>query len=298
MDAFIWDSSRLEYEAAQDCDLATATEQFARSGYGIGLPKGSFWTERVNKEVLAMHESGLMEELDHKWILQGDDGDDDNCPTRAERQKPATLGLSNMAGVFILVGVGIIGGIGLIAIEVIYKKSQVKQQRQLDVARGAAERWKRLVEVRPKQTQTDPLTPRSGSFLKKTTPPTVTPVGQGSRSSIGQIIGSIGSKSPRPGSSRPQSSSSLTRADIVVDDSGREHSVMTQVKQGRSDEGLSGQVGQPMYPQAKARSSGKKHRKHRQEDDDEMQLQRQEMSNGNNRSQYQRESSEEQIQIV
>lgn len=156
MDAFIWDSSRLEYEAAQHCELTTATEQFGRSGYGIGLPKNSFWAERVNQEVLAMHESGFMEELDQKWILMGEDNYDDNCPTVAERQKPASLTLYNMAGVFILVGIGIVGGVGLIGIEVIYKKSQVKQQRQLDVARHAAERWKRLVEVRPQATQTDP----------------------------------------------------------------------------------------------------------------------------------------------
>ena len=138
----------MEYEAAQDCDLATATEQFGRSGYGIGLQKNSFWTEKINQAVLAMHESGFMEELDNKWILQGDDGDDDDCPTRAERAKPATLGLRNMAGVFILVGIGIVGGVFLIGIEVFYKKSQVKQQRQLDAARNAAEKWKRLVEVR------------------------------------------------------------------------------------------------------------------------------------------------------
>lgn len=49
LDAFIWDSSRLEYEAAQDCDLATASEQFGRSGYGIGLQKNSFWTEKINR---------------------------------------------------------------------------------------------------------------------------------------------------------------------------------------------------------------------------------------------------------
>ena len=145
----------MEYEAAQHCDLTTATEQFGRSGYGIGLPKNSFWAERVNQEVLAMHESGFMEELDQKWILLGDDNYDDNCPTVAERQKPASLTLYNMAGVFILVGIGIVGGVGLIGIEVIYKKSQVKQQRQLDVARHAAERWKRRVEVRPQSTQTD-----------------------------------------------------------------------------------------------------------------------------------------------
>lgn len=102
-----------------------------------------------------MHESGFMEELDQKWILMGEDNWDDNCPTVAERQKPASLTLYNMAGVFILVGIGIVGGVGLIGIEVIYKKSQVKQQRQLDVARHAAERWKRLVEVRPQATQTE-----------------------------------------------------------------------------------------------------------------------------------------------
>lgn len=161
LDAFIWDSARLEYEAAQDCDLATATEQFGRSGYGIGLQKNSFWTEKINQAVLAMHESGFMEELDNKWILQGDDGDDDDCPTRAERAKPATLGLRNMAGVFILVAVGIIGGIALIGIEIFYKKSQVKQQRQLDAARNAAEKWKRLVEVR----DTNPIHPSSSAAV-------------------------------------------------------------------------------------------------------------------------------------
>lgn len=37
--AFIWDSSRLEFEAAQDCELVTAGELFGRSGYGVGLQK-------------------------------------------------------------------------------------------------------------------------------------------------------------------------------------------------------------------------------------------------------------------
>ena len=38
--AFIWDSSRLEYEAARSCDLITAGDLFGRSGYGVGLQKG------------------------------------------------------------------------------------------------------------------------------------------------------------------------------------------------------------------------------------------------------------------
>ncbi|CAG0921507.1 unnamed protein product, partial [Notodromas monacha] len=56
LNAFIWDSSRLEYEAAKDCDLVTAGELFGRSGYGIGLQKGSPWTDRVTLAILDFHE--------------------------------------------------------------------------------------------------------------------------------------------------------------------------------------------------------------------------------------------------
>lgn len=56
--AFIWDSSRLEFEAAQDCELVTAGELFGRSGYGIGLQKGSPWADDVTLAILDFHESG------------------------------------------------------------------------------------------------------------------------------------------------------------------------------------------------------------------------------------------------
>lgn len=55
--AFIWDSSRLEYEASKDCELVTAGELFGRSGYGIGLQKGSPWTDAVTLAILEFHES-------------------------------------------------------------------------------------------------------------------------------------------------------------------------------------------------------------------------------------------------
>lgn len=59
LQAFIWDSSRLDYEAAQNCDLVTAGELFGRSGYGIGLQKNSPWTQEISLQILAMHESML-----------------------------------------------------------------------------------------------------------------------------------------------------------------------------------------------------------------------------------------------
>jgi len=57
LQAFIWDSSRLDYEAAKNCDLVTAGELFGRSGYGIGLQKSSPWTQEISLQILALHES-------------------------------------------------------------------------------------------------------------------------------------------------------------------------------------------------------------------------------------------------
>nr|CAG4651579.1 EOG090X00ST [Triops cancriformis] len=141
--AFIWDSSRLEFEAAQDCDLVTAGELFGRSGYGIGLQKGSPWADSVTLAVLDFHESGLMEDLDTEWILQG------NAQQCEHNEKtPATLGLKNMAGVFILVAAGIVGGVALIVIEIMYKRHQIRRQRRLELARHAADKWRTMVEKR------------------------------------------------------------------------------------------------------------------------------------------------------
>ncbi|KAI1284272.1 Glutamate [NMDA] receptor subunit 1 [Halotydeus destructor] len=93
LDVFFWDSPRLEYEAAHDCNLVISGETFARSGYGLGLQKGSFWSERVT--------------------------------------------LQTMSDVFMLVAGGMLGGLGLIVIEVAYKRRKVCRIRQLQAVREA-----------------------------------------------------------------------------------------------------------------------------------------------------------------
>jgi glutamate receptor ionotropic, NMDA 1 len=85
---------------------------------------------------------GFMEALDKQWIFHGSI---QQC--EQFEKTPNTLGLKNMAGVFILVGAGIIGGIGLIIIEVVYKKHQIKKQKRLEIARHAADKWRGTIEV-------------------------------------------------------------------------------------------------------------------------------------------------------
>ena len=84
-----------------------------------------------------------MDDLDDNWIKQ--QGNATECDS--DEKTPATLGLKNMAGIFILVAAAIVGGVGLIVIEIMYKRHQVRQQRRLELARHAADKWRSMVEV-------------------------------------------------------------------------------------------------------------------------------------------------------
>ena len=161
--AFIWDSSRLEFEAARDCDLITAGDLFGRSGYGVGLQKGSPWADKITLAILDFHESGKMEDLDNKWILLNKevkcDSKDDNSP--------ATLGLSNMRGVFILVGVGIVGGVGLIILEIIFKKHKRRKNKSNSVAKTAVRKWRGNVEKKRTLRESNKKLKSNGSTMMR-----------------------------------------------------------------------------------------------------------------------------------
>ncbi|KAK3773341.1 hypothetical protein RRG08_023223 [Elysia crispata] len=149
LQAFIWDSPRLEYEAARFCDLTTAGDLFGRSGLGIGLQKNSPWTHDISMAVLNMHESGFMEQLDNNFILVNSES---SCTE--SNSAPATLGLTNMAGVFMMVAGGIVAGVLLIFIEITYKRHRGLKEKELELARNAADRWRGNIEKRKKLRET------------------------------------------------------------------------------------------------------------------------------------------------
>ena len=53
-----------------------------------------------------------------------------------------------MRGVFILVGVGIVGGVGLIILEIIFKKHKRRTNKSNSVAKTAVRKWRGNVEKR------------------------------------------------------------------------------------------------------------------------------------------------------
>ncbi|CAF0713911.1 unnamed protein product [Brachionus calyciflorus] len=140
--AFIWDSARLEYEARKSCDFITTGELFGRSSYALALKKGNPWLQKISLNILTLHENGFIEDLDKEWILLN------NTSCQIRDSSPSTLGLTNMAGVFMLVAGGIIVGIFLIFIEIAYKKRKDKKVRQHDISRNAFATWRKNVEKR------------------------------------------------------------------------------------------------------------------------------------------------------
>jgi len=70
--AYIMESPSIDYITARNCNLKKLGGTFAGRNYGLALPQGSPYREELSLGVLALQESGRMEQLVHHWI-QGSD---------------------------------------------------------------------------------------------------------------------------------------------------------------------------------------------------------------------------------
>ncbi|VDN03103.1 unnamed protein product [Thelazia callipaeda] len=133
LDAFIWDSTRLEFEAAKNCELRTRGTLFGRSAYGVGLQKNSPWTSHITNAVLR-----LIEKLYTKWVALNHQN---QCEPETQKS-PARLGFANMRDVFILVTGGIIVSSLLIFAEIRYDRKKVEKKKKRDLALRFARKWR------------------------------------------------------------------------------------------------------------------------------------------------------------
>ncbi|KJH47914.1 hypothetical protein DICVIV_05981 [Dictyocaulus viviparus] len=140
LDAFIWDSTRLDFEAARHCQLRTRGALFGRSAYGVGLQKNSPWTPHITSAILRMTESGVMEMLDSKWI----ENKNSKCVVAAHKT-PFRLSLWNMKDVFILVVGGVIFGVVCCIVEVIYGRKRSHRERERLLAVRYLKKWQQFV---------------------------------------------------------------------------------------------------------------------------------------------------------
>lgn len=103
--AFIWDSIVLEHTIhTEECGTLTSIGSlFGKIGYGLGLPKDSPYTKQLSQAILQMRHSGFMDSLERKWLHSHGKCKEQHVGLDAGTQ----LGLVDMAGVFIIVWVGV-----------------------------------------------------------------------------------------------------------------------------------------------------------------------------------------------
>ncbi|CAK5074427.1 unnamed protein product [Meloidogyne enterolobii] len=65
--AFLMESSSLEYEVQQNCNLTQIGGVLGSKGYGIALQKDSEWTDRISRQILLYQKRGVIEMKKTKW---------------------------------------------------------------------------------------------------------------------------------------------------------------------------------------------------------------------------------------
>ena len=102
---FIWDSIVLEHTLhTVECGtLTTIGKLFGKIGYGVGLPKDSPYTQKLSQAILELRHSGFLDNLEMKWLHSHGECKQQHVGLDAGTQ----MGLADMAGVFIIVWVGV-----------------------------------------------------------------------------------------------------------------------------------------------------------------------------------------------
>ncbi|CAH0399801.1 unnamed protein product [Chilo suppressalis] len=103
--AFFMESTAIEYQLERHCDLMQVGGLLDSKGYGIAMPFFSSYRTAVDNAVLKLAESGKLVELKNRWWQAPatgaceveEDGDDGAA---------AELGVDNVGGVFVVLGVG------------------------------------------------------------------------------------------------------------------------------------------------------------------------------------------------
>uniref|UniRef100_A0AC34PV83 Ionotropic glutamate receptor C-terminal domain-containing protein n=1 Tax=Panagrolaimus sp. JU765 TaxID=591449 RepID=A0AC34PV83_9BILA len=65
--AYLMESTSLEYEVQQNCNLTQIGGVLGSKGYGIALQKHSEWTDRISRQLLLYQKRGIIEMKKQKW---------------------------------------------------------------------------------------------------------------------------------------------------------------------------------------------------------------------------------------
>ncbi|KAK2566425.1 Glutamate receptor 2 [Acropora cervicornis] len=121
--AFIWDSAVLEYETQREpCNTLKLVERpFGDINYGFALPRKSPYTHKFSVAMLELQQEGFLERMTEKWFRSRSVCSAETQAAQAIAEEGGDqLRFIDMAGVFITLAVGIVAGMVVLLVELIY----------------------------------------------------------------------------------------------------------------------------------------------------------------------------------
>ncbi|XP_055903176.1 glutamate receptor ionotropic, kainate 2 [Eupeodes corollae] len=122
--AYLMESTTLEYIVERKCELMQVGAWLDYKTYGIAMPFNSPYRKQISKAVLKLGESGTLAELKRKWWKEKHGGG--RCSQMAaESADTPELGVENVGGVFLVLGLGLLSAIGIGLVEFLWNVKEV-----------------------------------------------------------------------------------------------------------------------------------------------------------------------------
>ncbi|XP_055926378.1 glutamate receptor ionotropic, kainate 2-like isoform X2 [Argiope bruennichi] len=125
--AFLMESTSIEYVTERNCDLTRIGGELDSKGYGIATPPGSPYRGILSSGILALQESQQLQILKDKWWKATQKCPDDSGSSSAE------MGIRNVGGVFLVLGIGSILGAIIVILEFVWKANKMLDRESIPV---------------------------------------------------------------------------------------------------------------------------------------------------------------------
>nr|QZH55028.1 ionotropic glutamate receptor 6 [Achelura yunnanensis] len=106
--AFFAESTSIEYYGERHCDLKMVGNLLDSKSYGIGMKKDSIYKKYIDQALLQLKEQNVIQKLKDTWWKEKRGGG--KCEV-IQNKEPKQLGLKNMIGSFVVLGVGCVIGL-------------------------------------------------------------------------------------------------------------------------------------------------------------------------------------------
>uniref|UniRef100_A0A914I7R9 Ionotropic glutamate receptor C-terminal domain-containing protein n=1 Tax=Globodera rostochiensis TaxID=31243 RepID=A0A914I7R9_GLORO len=126
--AYLMESSSLEYEVQQNCNLTQIGGVLGSKGYGIALQKNSEWTDLFSRQILLYQKRGIIAMKKTKWWRSK--GASCHGVGSSVKQQRISLNLHNVSGLFVILSMGLLFSVFIVCVEFYARKRENQRKNE------------------------------------------------------------------------------------------------------------------------------------------------------------------------